>query len=235
LLVHVSLVILVALLLAARAARLDATPLTHQRVSLQMPAMLSLMPAVVAPPPKGNAVEPPTPAPAMSHPAPQAAATLGSPAAGPLEMPSGVDAEPAMHDDAAIDDAAVGTEAGGETNGVARGDASAGGGPAVEAAPPPAATGPYQIGDGIDRPRKIKDVKPVYPLPAMAAQVGGAVYIEATIGADGKVRDARVLRSVAILEQAALDAVRQWEYEPSRRNGVAVAVTMVVVVTFALL
>ena len=69
----------------------------------------------------------------------------------------------------------------------------------------------------------------------MAAQVGGSVLIEATIGADGKVCNARVLRSVAALDQAALDAVRQWEYEPSRLNGVAVAVTMVIVVTFALL
>ena len=69
----------------------------------------------------------------------------------------------------------------------------------------------------------------------MASQAMGTVLIEATIGADGKVHNARVLRSVAALDQAALDAVRQWEYEPSRLNGMAVAVTMVIVVTFSLL
>ncbi len=69
----------------------------------------------------------------------------------------------------------------------------------------------------------------------MAARLGGNVLIEATIGVDGKVHDARLLQSVASLDQAALDAVRQWEFEPSRLNGVAVAVTMVIVVTFALL
>jgi protein TonB len=100
---------------------------------------------------------------------------------------------------------------------------------------PPEANGPFRLGDGIARPRKIKDVKPVYPQPALAAQVGGSVLIEATIGADGKVHNARIVRSVAVLDQAALDAVRQWEFEPSRLNGVAVAVIMVIVVTFSLL
>ena len=69
----------------------------------------------------------------------------------------------------------------------------------------------------------------------MAARSSGSVLIEATIGADGKVHNARVLQSVAVFDQAALDAVRQWEFEPSRVNGEAVAVTMVIVVTFALL
>ena len=73
------------------------------------------------------------------------------------------------------------------------------------------------------------------PAPAMAAKSRGSVLIEATIGVDGKVHNARVINSVAVFDQAALDAVRQWEFEPSRVNGVAVAVTMVIVVTFALL
>ena len=75
----------------------------------------------------------------------------------------------------------------------------------------------------------------MYPLPAMAARSGGSVLIEATIGTDGKVHDARVLQSAGAFDRAALDAVRQWEYEPSRVNGVVVAVTMIIVVTFALL
>jgi protein TonB len=60
------------------------------------------------------------------------------------------------------------------------------------------------------------------------------VILEATIGPDGKVRDAKVVRSVPLLDAAALDAVRQWEYTPSFLNGVAVAVIMTVIVNFAM-
>jgi protein TonB len=60
------------------------------------------------------------------------------------------------------------------------------------------------------------------------------VVIEATIGIDGRVQDAKVLRSVPLLDRAALDAVRQWEYLPSLLNGVRVAVIVTVVVNFAL-
>ena len=120
----------------------------------------------------------------------------------------------------------------GANNGVPGGTGS---GLSIEAVQPPAALGPFRVGNGIAAPRKIKDVKPAYPLPAMAARVGGNVLIEVTIGADGKVHNARVLQSIAVLDQAALDAVRQWEFEPSRLDGAAVAVTMVIIVTFALL
>ena len=56
------------------------------------------------------------------------------------------------------------------------------------------------------RPR-LKNVPPVYPPIAQSARVQGVVIIEATIGADGKVKDAKVLRSIPLLDQAALDAV----------------------------
>ena len=79
---------------------------------------------------------------------------------------------------------------------------------------------PVRVGGRIKPPNKIKDVKPVYPAIAQSARVAGAVTIEATIGADGKVIDAKVVRSIPLLDQAALDAVRQWEYTadpPERR------------------
>lgn len=231
--VHVVLVIAVLLLLAARAARADLMPQRLMDVSLRMPDMAMLLPAAVAPPPVRKSVE--RSSPADPRPAPPPAPAIETPAAAPLETPSRVEAEPATLDDAPIDGALAGVGVGGATEGVSGGVAGgSGSGPSVEPAQP-AATGPFRAGEGIDRPRKIKDVKPAYPLPAMAARVGGNVIIEATIGADGKVHDARVLKSIAVLDQAAVDAVRQWEFEPSRRNGVAVAVTMVVIVTFALL
>ena len=58
------------------------------------------------------------------------------------------------------------------------------------------------------------------------------VTIEATIGVDGKVVDAKVINSVPMLDQAALDAVRQWEYLPSMLNGQPVPVLVTVTVKF---
>ena len=57
---------------------------------------------------------------------------------------------------------------------------------------------------------------------------------QATIGADGRVIDARVLRSIPLLDQAALDAVRQWEFTPTLLNGVATPIIMTVTVNFSL-
>ena len=91
---------------------------------------------------------------------------------------------------------------------------------------------PVRIGGQIKAPKKIKDVKPVYPAIAQSARVAGAVTIEATIGPDGKVIDAKVVRSIPLLDQAALDAVRQWEYTPTLLNGVPVPVLVTVTINF---
>jgi TonB family protein len=95
-----------------------------------------------------------------------------------------------------------------------------------------AATRAVRVGGAIRNPTKTKNVLPVYPAVAKAARVGGTVLVEATIGPDGKVADARVLRSVPLLDQAALDAVRQWEYAPTRVRGVAVPVIITVAINF---
>ena len=101
---------------------------------------------------------------------------------------------------------------------------------------PSAAAGqaPLRVGGTIREPRKIFDVKPVYPQDAQAAQVTGIVIVEAIIGVDGKVASARVLRGMPMLDQAALDAVTQWAYEPTLLNGVPVQVVMTVTVNFTL-
>src|SRR5688500_11236963 len=65
----------------------------------------------------------------------------------------------------------------------------------------------------VQMPRKVRDVAPIYPRIAQQAGVEGIVIVEAVIGADGLVRDARVLRSQPLLDRAALDAVREWRYE----------------------
>jgi TonB family protein len=95
------------------------------------------------------------------------------------------------------------------------------------------APAPLRIGGNIRPPTKVKDVTPIYPAIAKSANVSGEVAIEATIGTDGKVSDAKVVRSIPLLDQAALDAVRQWEYMPTLLNGVPVPVTTMVRVNFA--
>jgi TonB family protein len=87
-------------------------------------------------------------------------------------------------------------------------------------------------GGNVRPPIKIKDVRPVYPAIAQTARVSGAVVIEAMIDADGKVADATVIKSIPLLDQAALDAVKQWEYRPSLLNGKPVPVVMTVTVNF---
>jgi protein TonB len=77
-------------------------------------------------------------------------------------------------------------------------------------------------------------VKPIYPVIAQISKVQGVVIIEATIGPNGKVQDAKVLRSHPLLEAAALDAVRQWEFTPTLLNGSPVSVVMTVTVDFRL-
>ena len=86
----------------------------------------------------------------------------------------------------------------------------------------------------IDPPTKIKNVDPVYPASAQQARVHGDVVIKATIAPDGKVSDATVVASIPLLDDAALAAVRQWEYSPTVVHGVPVAVTMTVTVHFSL-
>jgi TonB family protein len=102
------------------------------------------------------------------------------------------------------------------------------------AATPPAAStdAPVRVGS-VQPPQKTKDVPPVYPPIAAASHVQGSVIVEVTIGPDGKVQDARVLRSIPLLDQAALDAVRQWEYTPTLLNGKPVPVRITAAVKFS--
>ena len=96
------------------------------------------------------------------------------------------------------------------------------------------ATQPVRVGGQIKAPTQINKVQPIYPADALAARVQGIVIMEVTIGVDGRVTDPRVLRSVPLLDQAAINAVRQWMYTPTLMNGVPVPVIMTVTVTFNL-
>jgi protein TonB len=103
---------------------------------------------------------------------------------------------------------------------------------ATPAAPVP--TPPIRLHSGIQAPEKIADKTPVYPPIATAARVQGIVILEATIDEQGQVADLKVLRSVPMLDAAAMDAVKQWRYSPALLNGMPIPVIVTVTVRFAL-
>ena len=74
----------------------------------------------------------------------------------------------------------------------------------------------------------------MYPDIAQRARVQGIVIIEATIDGTGHVADARLLQSIPLLDDAALTAVRQWVFTPTRLNGNPISVLMTVTVQFKL-
>ena len=104
----------------------------------------------------------------------------------------------------------------------------------AEAPRPSAVVEPVRVGGNISPPTKTRDVQPRYPEVARAARVSGVVILEATIGSTGVVTDVSVLRSVPLLDDAAIAAVLQWQYTPTLVNGVPVPVIMTVTVNFLL-
>ncbi len=98
----------------------------------------------------------------------------------------------------------------------------------------PVATTPIRLHSGMTAPIKMVDTTPVYPAIAQSARVEGVVILEAVIDTQGRVESARILRSIPLLDQAALDAVRQWRFTAARLNGDAVPVVMTVTVNFTL-
>jgi protein TonB len=88
--------------------------------------------------------------------------------------------------------------------------------PAAPQAPQAAPAAPTQA--ALQIPDLVKSVLPVYPPDAITTKVQGTVELRLTIGADGHVSDARVSSTVPPLDQAALDAVRQWQFNASA-NG----------------
>lgn len=91
--------------------------------------------------------------------------------------------------------------------------------------------GAIRVGGQIKEPKKLKDVPPDYPNIAKQARVQGVVILECTISPQGAVVDVKVLRGIPLLDQAAIDAVKQWVYEPT---GIPVPLIMTVTVTFTL-
>jgi len=98
----------------------------------------------------------------------------------------------------------------------------------------PTVTGPLKISSGIEGAKLVFGPHPVYPPLAKAARSQGIVRLEAIIAADGSIRNLRVVSGPPLLINAALDAVKQWRYQPTLLNGTPVEVITEIEVNFSL-
>lgn len=101
-------------------------------------------------------------------------------------------------------------------------------GPTVVAAPPKR----IRVSTGISEGMLIHRVEPVYPTIAARARIQGTVQLRAVIAKDGSIENLQVIGGHPILQQAALDAVKQWRYKPYILNGEPLEVETIVIVNF---
>jgi protein TonB len=105
--------------------------------------------------------------------------------------------------------------------------------------PPPQTSNPapplrIRVGGIVSAARLIYQPKPEYPELARMTRTEGAVEFEAVIGKDGTIEELKVLRGHPLLVKAALEAVRQWRYQPTLLNGEPIEVVTEITVTFTL-
>ncbi len=203
-------------------------------VSDKLPDVPSMM-AFVAPAPAPAPPPPPPAPPALtkaakaaqtSKPVPTTAVTFTVPA----EIPVGIQPESGI--DLGDEGGVVGGIEGGIPGGMLGGIL---GGMINEAPPPPPPPAkPKRIGGELQAPALIHRVEPDYPGVAVMGKVSGTVILEATVNESGAVTDVTVLRSIKVLDQAAIKAVKQWRYQPLVLNGQPVPFILVVTVTFSL-
>jgi protein TonB len=184
----------------------DALPVLHSSLSLEM-----VTPVVLPAPPLRRVAPPPD--------APVVAAMV------PLYAPEGIAPKPTVEPvDTSTADLGV------ITGEITSADALV---PPPDTPPPPRRE-PVRVGGAIQPPTKVHHVAPVYPAIALAVGVQGMAIISATISVDGEVTDTVVLKAHPLLAQAAVDAVQQWRFTPTRLNGEPVPVVMTVTVNFQL-
>jgi TonB family protein len=114
-------------------------------------------------------------------------------------------------------------------------DASLGAGLVPNVAAQPAAPAPAApVGGEVKPARLVSQVPPVYPPIAKSQHVAGDVRIDALIDANGRVSSMKAISGPPMLHQAAMDALRQWKYEPATLNGTAVPMHLTVTIQFHL-
>jgi periplasmic protein TonB len=194
----------------------------------KVPVMTVLVAMPVEPPPP-----PPPPRPANAIPEAPRPQESTNPNAAPIDAPAAITPE------SGIDRSGPGSQfgvEGGVEGGIPGGVAGGivGGLPsAPPPLPPPPAQKPIRIGGQVTAPALILRVEPKYPDFAAQAQIEGLVILEATVDTDGRVQSVEVLRSHGLLDQAAVDAVKQWRYSPLVLNGKPFPFILTVTVRFS--
>jgi TonB family protein len=150
----------------------------------------------------------------------------------PTNDPGRLSADDLLDDLAPIDPSIAEPGAGGTGVGLRMGDGPEGTGGSGDATGGPRS--PVRPGGDLKPPTKLRQVAPAYPELARQAGIQGMVVLECVIDPSGRVADVKVLRGHPLLESAAVDAVRQWLYTPTRLNGVPVAVLLTVTVRFTM-
>jgi protein TonB len=182
-------------------------------------------PLELAPPPPPPPPPAPSARPAVEAQAPPVERTDGLVA--PIETPAQIIPEEGIN--FGFEGGVSGGVEGGVPGGVVGG--VIGGLPEAPPAPPLA---PVRVGGRVQEPKKLKAVPPVYPDAAVLSRIEGVVVLECLISPQGRVTEVKVLRGAPLLEEAAVDAVKQWIYTPTLMDGVPVPVLMTVTVRFDL-
>jgi protein TonB len=91
---------------------------------------------------------------------------------------------------------------------------------------------PIRVGGGVKAPRLVSGPEPVFPVLARQAKIAGAVVIDAVIDTQGNVVEMKTVSGPQILALAAMEALRQWKYEPTILGGEAIPVRLLVTITF---
>ena len=197
----------------------------------KVPVMMAFVadaPVPVPPPPPPPPAAKTMKAAQPSKPAPTNGPTFIAPAAIPvgIQPESGIDL---FDDEGGVVGGAEGGIPGGILGGVLGGMVTE-----VMPPPPPPPAKPRRVGGDLQAPALVHRVEPEYPLVAVAGKVAGMVILEATVNEAGAVTDVKVLRSIILLDQAAIKAVKQWRYQPLMLNGQPVPFILTVTVSFNL-
>lgn len=98
----------------------------------------------------------------------------------------------------------------------------------------PAARPDDQAASRIEKPIPTKKVSAVYPQDAKEKRIQGNVELDVTVGADGRVKDVSVRKSIPELDAAAIAALRQWEFRPGRVDGKPADAVVTITIAFTL-
>ena len=205
-----------------------ASPVAVTKVARREPAeRVTTPPPAPAPEPKPEPAPPPPPPPPAPAP-PVVAPVVSAPSdtADRAGLPVATPSDTNSSGSGTGGGTGTGTGTGaGPGNGAGIGDGSIAG----------TGGGPYRPGSGITPPSILREVKPVYTEEGRRRSVEGDVVMEVVVRADGSIGNVRVLHGLgAGLDQRAIDAVRQWRFNPARRFGTPVDVLVEIAVEFRL-